>query len=211
MHLLSRLAAVAVTVLLAACGSDSGVDQPLTPASTPAPAPTSTPAAGSASRATGSAAATPSTTAAGSSATDTAAASPAPEAQRFTADRVDGGTFDGSSLEGRKAVLWFWAPWCTVCARSAEDVKAAAADLGDVAFVGVAGLSSDADAMRSFVDRHDVGEFTQLADTGGDLYTRFGVTQQHTFVLIDADGTVIRRPAYGRDVDLAGLVRSTFG
>jgi peroxiredoxin len=130
---------------------------------------------------------------------------------RFTADRVDGATFDGASLAGRKTVLWFWAPWCTVCARSADDVKAAAADLGDVTFVGVAGLSSDADAMRAFVERHGVGGFAQLADTGGDLYTRFGVTQQHTFVLVDADGTLTRQPAYGRDVDLADLVRSTFG
>jgi hypothetical protein len=37
------------------------------------------------------------------------------------------------------------------------------------------------------------------------------VTQQHTFVLVDADGTLTRQPAYGRDVDLADLVRSTFG
>jgi hypothetical protein len=65
--------------------------------------------------------------------------------------------------------------------------------------------------MRDFVDRHGVGGFPQLADTGGDLYTRFGVTQQHTFVLVGADGTVTREAAYGKDVDLPGLVRTTFG
>jgi peroxiredoxin len=201
----SRLANVTVAavsaVVLAACGSGSSADTAL-----PSAAPSPTSPSGSPSTTAG-----PTPTAGGSSASRTSPAAAVPEVLRFTADRVDGATFDGASLAGRKTVLWFWAPWCTVCARSADDVKAAAADLGDVTFVGVAGLSSDAGAMRAFVERHGVGGFTQLADTGGDLYTRFGVTQQHTFVLVDADGTLTRQPAYGRDVDLADLVRSTFG
>ncbi|MEO7269166.1 MAG: redoxin family protein [Knoellia sp.] len=134
-----------------------------------------------------------------------------PKELAFTAKTVSGESFDGASLAGRNTVLWFWAPWCTVCARSAPSVKSAASALPDVRFVGVAGLSSDSDAMGDFVGRHDVGDLTHVADTGGDVYTRFGVTQQHTFVLIGADGSVTRHPAYGKDVDLTALVRSTFG
>lgn len=134
-----------------------------------------------------------------------------PKELAFTATTVSGESFDGASLAGQDTVLWFWAPWCTVCARSAPTVRAAATELPDVRFVGVAGLSSDSNAMGDFVGRHKVGDLTHVADTGGDVYTRFGVTQQHTFVLIGADGSVTRHPAYGKDVDLAALVRSTFG
>lgn len=140
----------------------------------------------------------------------TASAS-APGQLGFTATTVAGEPFAGAALAGRDTVLWFWAPWCTICARSAPDVKAVAGANPEVTFVGVAGLSSDAGDMRDFVDRHEVDDLIHLADTGGDLYTRFGVTQQHTFVLVAADGSVTTHPAYGKDVDLSDLVRSTFG
>ncbi|WP_404385157.1 redoxin domain-containing protein [Knoellia locipacati] len=134
-----------------------------------------------------------------------------PDELRFTATTVDGQPFDGASLAGQDTVLWFWAPWCTVCARSAASVRSAAEASPTIRFVGVAGLSSDGRAMGEFVSRHDVGDLTHVADTRGEVYTRFGITQQHTFVLVGADGTVTTHPAYGRDVDLDALVRSTFG
>ena len=125
---------------------------------------------------------------------------------------VDGTAFAGAELAGKKTVLWFWAPWCTVCARAAAGVKDAATALGpDVRVVGVAGLSTDAADMRRFVDRGGLQALTNLADTTGDLYARFGITQQDTFVLIGPDGTVSRHPAYSQDVDLVALARQTFG
>jgi thiol-disulfide isomerase/thioredoxin len=33
----------------------------------------------------------------------------------FTATAIDGTRFDGASLEGKPAVLWFWAPRCPTC------------------------------------------------------------------------------------------------
>ena len=44
-------------------------------------------------------------------------------------------------LEGTDAVLWFWAPWCTVCRAEAPDVAetAEAYEDEDMALVGVAG------------------------------------------------------------------------
>ena len=33
-----------------------------------------------------------------------------PDVLQFTATLADGGEFDGTSLAGRPAVLWFWAP-----------------------------------------------------------------------------------------------------
>ena len=98
-----------------------------------------------------------------------------PAALAFRATTVDGTAFAGAELAGKKTVLWFWAPWCTVCARAAAGVKDAATALGpDVRVVGVAGLSTDAADMRRFVDRGGLQSMTNLADTTGDLYARFG-------------------------------------
>jgi peroxiredoxin len=129
----------------------------------------------------------------------------------FRATAVDGTPFSGADLAGRDTVLWFWAPWCTVCAGAAADVKSAAATLApNVRVVGVAGLSSDAADMRRFVDRGGLQSLTHLADTTGDLYARFGVTQQDTFVLVTREGTVSRHPSYSQDTDLVALARQTF-
>ena len=135
-----------------------------------------------------------------------------PAALAFRATTVDGTAFAGADLAGKKTVLWFWAPWCTVCARAAGDVKTAAAALApDVRVIGVAGLSTDAADMRRFVERGGLQSMTNLADTTGDLYARFGVTQQDTFVLVGPDGTATRHPAYSQDVDLVALAQKTFG
>ena len=190
--IVSLVSLLVTAALVAGCGN---------PAPNPAPAPSTSPTSSSATTPT-----TPAPTASSS------AAAAVPAVLDFTAVTVDGAAFSGADLAGRRTVLWFWAPWCTVCARAAADVKRAAAALGpDVRVVGVAGLSSDAASMRVFVDRGGLQSMTHLADTGGDLYARFGVTQQDTFVLVRPDGTVSRHASYSQDVDLVALARQTLG
>jgi thiol-disulfide isomerase/thioredoxin len=140
------------------------------------------------------------------------AAEPVPDVLDFTAETVTGAQFDGASLSGKPAVLWFWAPWCPVCKRGAEGVNAAAEELGDsVTFVGVAGLSGSVDEMRAFVEDADVQGFSHIADVDGAVYTRFEVTQQDTFAFIAADGTVETVDGYGSDPDIVGIARERFG
>lgn len=111
----------------------------------------------------------------------------------FTVATLDGGTFDGTSLAGKPAVLWFWAPWCPTCVAQARDVTALAATYsGKAAVVGVAGLGTVA-AMHEFVDMTKVSSFPHLADEEGLVWKRFGVTAQSTFVVLDADGKVAGR------------------
>lgn len=108
----------------------------------------------------------------------------------FSTATVDGGQFDGASLQGRDAVLWFWASWCSVCAAESGTVREFSEQVpAGVTVLGVAGLGSPPDDSVAFVDRHSIGDITHLYDGDGSLWQRFGVTRQPSFVFLRADGT----------------------
>ncbi len=134
-----------------------------------------------------SASVTPSAAPEASSASSSAAA--VPEQLNFTAKTVNGPDFSGSTLAGKPAVLWFWAPWCPTCQREAPDVAKTARANPAVTFVGVAALDQ-LPAMQEFVDKYDVGFFTNIADVDGAVWQRFGVTAQPAFAFVSADGSV---------------------
>jgi thiol-disulfide isomerase/thioredoxin len=136
---------------------------------------------------------------AGRDATDAAApAAPAPDdgglraadVLAFTAPTLDGADLDASTLEGRAVVLWFWAPWCTICRAEAPDVVRVAQDLeGDVTFLGVPGLGRTAN-MHDFVADTGTGGFRHVVDVDGELWRRFGVISQPAFAFVAPDGSV---------------------
>lgn len=123
-------------------------------------------------------------------ASESAVAVQAPEQLRFTAKTLDGKDFSGTSLAGKPAVVWFWAPWCPRCQGEAEDIAAAAKEnAGSVTFLGVAALD-DLPAMRQFVDRFQLGSFPHLNDKDAVVWHRFGVVEQPAHAFIKADGTI---------------------
>ena len=131
--------------------------------------------------------------AAGSS-SDSPAAAPASAAAEepldFSATTLAGPELDVSTLAGEPVVLWFWAPWCTICRVEAPDVAAVAADLqGEVTFLGVPGRGPAAD-MRSFVQDTGTGSLQHLVDEDGSLWQRFRVVNQPSFAFIDPNGDV---------------------
>lgn len=142
---------------------------------------------------------------AGSATAATAAgtANPAVPAQlQFTAKTIDSQEFQGTSLLGKPAVLWFWTPWCPTCQSEAAMVAHAAAAHPDVTFVGVAGQDQVA-AMREFVDKYSVKGFTHLADTTGSIWMKFGVVEQPAFAFIRPNGSidVVKSPLSGADLN----------
>jgi len=60
---------------------------------------------------------------------------------------------------------------------------------GRINILGVAGLDLRAN-MQPFVDLTRSGSITHLADPGGEVWRVFDVTQQSTYVLLDASGNV---------------------
>ena len=132
-----------------------------------------------------------------------------PAALQFQATTVSGDAFDGASVAGRPVVLWFWAPWCAVCKSQVPTVTGLADQYGDdVAFVGVGGLDGT-DAIRAFAD--DVPGLTHLSDPGGALYQRFGISEQSSFVVLDAAGGEALRTGYANDDALSAVVADVAG
>lgn len=185
------IAALAVSLLVAACGTGTPSAEPDRAASPETPSAETSSAAtpGAPSAETGSAApaGTPD-----SGAPEPTAASPrpatTPAALKFSARTLDGRPFDGGTLAGKPVVFWFWAPWCSKCRSDAPAVKAAVGKHADVRFVGVAGLDTEP-AMKEFVRSTGTGGFVHLSDRKGAVWTKLGVTQQSVFVFMKADGS----------------------
>jgi len=134
---------------------------------------------------------------------------PVPELLDFTSTTVAGQEFAGASLAGSPTVLWFWAPWCPTCRGQVPQVEELARTYGDkVSVVGVGSLDS-AEAIAEFA--RDVEGITHLEDEDGVLWRRFGVTEQSSFVVLDADGAIAFEAGYGGEDDLATEVEAVLG
>jgi thiol-disulfide isomerase/thioredoxin len=135
-----------------------------------------------------------------------------PALLKFEAETLDGKSFTGANLAERPVVFWFWAPWCPKCAAEGPAVAKVAEKYGDrAAFVGVAGLDKNKDAMREFVRRTGTGGLTQLDDRGGELYRHFEVVEQTTYIFMTRDGKTSRDTGPLSESDLTGHVEALTG
>jgi len=126
----------------------------------------------------------------------------------FTGTTLDGDRFEGASLEGEPAVLWFWAPWCPTCRAQAPAVSDLAEEYdGRVAVIGVGGLDSEA-AIRDLAAQ--IPHVTHLVDDEGAVWQHFRVTAQSTYAVIGGDGE-IKAEGYLDDDELATLVARLAG
>lgn len=105
----------------------------------------------------------------------------------FTGTTLSGAPFNGASLQGKPAVLWFWTPWCPFCNAEAPSVSSVAAANPKVTFVGVA-ARSDVGAMQNFVSKYNLN-FTNLDDADGSIWARYNVPWQPAYVFYRADGS----------------------
>ena len=105
----------------------------------------------------------------------------------FTGTTLSGGTFNGASLQGKPAVLWFWTPWCPFCNAEAPSVSAVAAANPAVSFVGIS-TRADVAAMQGFVSKYNLN-FTNINDADGSIWARFNVPWQPAYVFLNANGT----------------------
>jgi len=109
----------------------------------------------------------------------------------FSAKTVDGKNFSSKALANKKpTVLWFWAPWCAICKNESAFITTAAQQYKNkVNFVGVGALGSR-DELVEFVGLTGTSNFTNLDDSSGKLWNRFGVIIQPTLLFIDTKGNI---------------------
>jgi len=138
-----------------------------------------------------------------------AAGAPAvvPASLKFTGKTLDGKTFDAATMAGKPTILWFWAPWCATCASEAmsiADLREKYADQLNI--LGIAGMGNNKD-MHEFVSDLEVGAVPHLDDEPGELWKKFGITEQSTYVILDKAGKVVVR-SYLDDLQLTTKVKS---
>lgn len=87
-------------------------------------------------------------------------------------------------------MLWFWAPWCTVCRGEAPTVAKVAEKWSDkVTFVGVRGRGETAD-MKQFISDTGLDGMPHAIDADGSLWAGFGVPAQPAVAFVNDDGKV---------------------
>ena len=62
--------------------------------------------------------------------------------------------------------------------------------------------------MRAFVNAQGVGAFQHVDDPSAELWTRFGVSQQRTYIYINDDGTVTQTGYGSLREDVQTLINS---
>ena len=126
----------------------------------------------------------------------------------FTGTTLAGDEFEGSSLEGKPAVLWFWAPWCPTCRSQIPTVSGLGEEYDDeVAVVGVGSLDSQGE-IEELAER--IPHVTHLVDDEGTVWKHFRVTAQSTYTVIDADGEIVHE-GYLDNGELEDLVARLAG
>ena len=108
----------------------------------------------------------------------------------FSSTTLEGQAVTQADYEGKPTIMWFWAPWCSVCRGEAPTLSKVASELdGSVDVVGVAAPGS-VDEMKTFVSDTGIENFTQLADPDAEVWSVFGVASQPAFAFISSDGSI---------------------
>jgi peroxiredoxin len=117
---------------------------------------------------------------------------------------LEGTTTDlRSVLDGRVAVVSFWATWCDACVGEIDALgrlNAQARARGDAVVVGVA-VGESRETVAAFAHKHGL-PYAQLVDEGFGLADALGEPRVPTTLVVDHRGRIVFR---GGALDPAGL------
>ena len=110
----------------------------------------------------------------------------------FTLTDLDGRPWSAADLRGKPAVIYFFAPWCGVCAASSPQLRWFHRWRGHDVQVLLVGLDWSApQELRDYAQRHELTMPVLVGDPAtGAAYRIQGYP---TYYVIDAEGRVARR------------------
>ena len=114
-------------------------------------------------------------------------------APAFRLTLIDGSQVDPADYwRDRPVVLSFFSSWCTLCAQQQAVLNGLASRYGDaVAVLGVAGVDTE-EAVRAFLQEHDVPYAVGLDDPDGRTWNAYAVREPPVVAVIGLGGRLIR-------------------
>ncbi|PIE18952.1 MAG: thiol:disulfide interchange protein [Proteobacteria bacterium] len=110
------------------------------------------------------------------------------EAPAFTLRDLDGVERSLSDYRGKVVVLFFWAPWCTVCHLESDNWARIQSWRSDVQVLAIASAFEDVASVEAFVG-DDRGAYPVLLGTA-ELSRAYKVDAFPTHYIIDPDGKI---------------------
>lgn len=108
-------------------------------------------------------------------------------ARELTGPSLDGGTLSLASLQGKPALVHFWATWCGVCEQQAGNISELAK--GGHQVLTVASDSGGVQEVQKYLATRGLS-FPVLLDPQGQLARSWGVSAFPTDVVVDAKGRI---------------------
>lgn len=116
-------------------------------------------------------------------------------APRLAGQTISGAFYDLSRSAGRPALVYFFAPWCKVCAASADNLARLRRwrDGTDLEMVAVALDWENVDSVRAYATRHQLELPVLLGD--GDIARQWRVYGYPSYYVLDGKHGIARRDA----------------
>ncbi len=108
------------------------------------------------------------------------------EAPDIIATTIQGNPFKLQSLQGRPAVIHFWATWCPICELEQGTIGALAEDYP---FISMAMQSGSAEEVAAYLHQQGV-DYPVVNDPDGLLARRYGVSGVPATFILDTGGRV---------------------
>lgn len=111
----------------------------------------------------------------------------------LTGTTLDGELYDLEGIGARPALVYFFAPWCRICAASAGNLNRLRRwrDPGDIEIVAVALDWETADEVRDYAKRHDLDVTVVLGDPG--VSRRWQIRAFPSYYVLDDKHRIVRR------------------
>lgn len=107
--------------------------------------------------------------------------------------------------KGKKTLIYFFAPWCTVCHASIENVQSIHASTSTIDVIGVALDYDDVDEVREFTNMHQLTFPIALGDES--VKKAFKIKGYPSYYVLDEENTIVSK-SMGYSSEIGMYIRS---